>query len=236
MLEAYHCRWSTAFFRGEIASAREFSRIGTDTYEIDKHRHRGPDFGGHDPGVCARLIVDFTEVLAGEPEAGQYCGEQGMALAEALDHPFSLAHACFNVAMFQQTIGDREKTGEMAERTIAICDRYGFPPYRAGMRLLLAWVRGGADSGCAELVEQEIAQAGPVSTLFQHFLGVGGEVMMAAGEYERAIALFGRALDAHQEPNVGYYLPEIWRLRGKCLLAVDRANQDEARRAFQSAR
>jgi tetratricopeptide (TPR) repeat protein len=104
------------------------------------------------------------------------------------------------------------------------------------MRLLLAWVRGGADSGCAELVEQEIAQAGPVSTLFQHFLGVGGEVMMAAGEYERAIALFGRALDAYQEPNVGYYLPEIWRLRGKCLLAVDRANQDEARRAFQSAR
>ena len=236
LLEAYHCRRSTAFFRGEIAAAREFSRIGADPYEIDKHRHLGPDFGGHDPGVCARLIVDFTTVLTGEQEAGQYCGEQGIALAEALDHPFSLAHALFNAAVFQQTIGDREKTGEIAERTIAICDKYGFPPYRVGMRLVLAWARGVANPGCAELVEQEIAQAAPVSTLFQHLLGVGGAMMLAAGEYERAIALFDRALDAYQEPDVGYYLPEIWRLRGQCLLALDRANKVEAREAFATAR
>ena len=57
----------------------------------------------------------------------------------------------------------------MAERTIAICDRYGLPPYRVGMRLVLAWARGAADSGCAERVEQEIAQAGSVSKLFLVF-------------------------------------------------------------------
>jgi hypothetical protein len=60
--------------------------------------------------------------------------------------------------------------------------------------------------------------------------------MLAVVEFERAMALFDRALDAYQEPDVGYYLPEIWRLRGQCLLALDRANKVEARRAFQSAR
>jgi hypothetical protein len=46
----------------------------------------------------------------------------------------------------------------------------------------------------------------------------------------------GAALDAYEEPDVDHYLPEIWRLRRQCLLALDRANKVEARRAFQSAR
>ena len=41
---------------------------------------------------------------------------------------------------------------------------------------------------------------------------------------------------AIDEPGVGFYLPEIYRLRGECLLALDRANKDEAKRAFAAAR
>ena len=48
-------------------------------------------------------------------------------------------------------------------------------------------------------------------------------------QLERAIALI-------DEPGVGFFLPEIYRLRGACLLAVDRNNKDEAQRAFATAR
>ena len=41
LLEAYHCRWSTAFFRGEVAASLENSRIGVETYDIARHRHLG---------------------------------------------------------------------------------------------------------------------------------------------------------------------------------------------------
>ena len=35
--------------------------------------------------------------------------------------------------------GNGDLTGQTAERTIAIADKYGFPPYRAGAGLLLVW-------------------------------------------------------------------------------------------------
>ena len=31
---------------------------------------------------------------------------------------------------------------------------------------------------------------------------------------------------------MGFYLSEIYRLRGECLLAIDRKNKDEARQSF----
>lgn len=40
---------------------------------------------------------------------------------------------------------------------------------------------------------------------------------------------------ARDEPGIGFYLPEIYRLRGECLLALSGNNKDEARQAFASA-
>ncbi|HZB93791.1 MAG TPA: hypothetical protein VE397_20250, partial [Stellaceae bacterium] len=138
-----------------------------------------------------------------------------------------------NAAMANQISANRELTGLMAERMIALADKYGFPAYRAGAMLLAAWARGAAS---ADLVEQEIEQAAAAGPNVQFLLGVAGDVMLGAGRHDRAEALLDRALVANEEPDVGYYLAEIWRLRGECLLARDRANKGEARQAFATAR
>jgi class 3 adenylate cyclase/tetratricopeptide (TPR) repeat protein len=232
LLEAYHCRWSTAFFRGEVAAARDFGRAGAETYDMARHRHLGPAFGGHDPGVCAHVIVGLTSSLSGERDAAHGEAERAIALGEALDHPFSLVHAIYNAAMVYQIGGDRERTGQMAERAVALADKYGFPPYRGGAVLLLAWARGAER---AELLEQEIARAAAAGPNVQYLLGIAGEIMLAAGRSGDAMALLDRALAANQEPEVGYYLAEIWRLRGNCLLARDGASTGEARKALLKA-
>ena len=54
LLEAYHCRWSTAFFRGDIAVARDFGRIGVETYDMARHRHLGP--------ALAAMILAFARM------------------------------------------------------------------------------------------------------------------------------------------------------------------------------
>ncbi len=41
LLEAYHCRWSTAFFRGDVSDALDSCRIGVEMYDMDRHRHLG---------------------------------------------------------------------------------------------------------------------------------------------------------------------------------------------------
>jgi class 3 adenylate cyclase/tetratricopeptide (TPR) repeat protein len=231
LLEAHHCQWSTAFFRGDIAAARNIGRAGLDRYDMARHWHLGPAFGGHDPGVCAHLIVGLAAALLSEPEQVRRETEMGIALGEALDHPFSLAHALYNASMAHQIGGDRTLTGEMAECTIALADKYGFPPYRAGAMLLSVWANGGN----AQLVEEEIVEAAAAGPNGQYLLGVAGELMLAAGRRDRAAVMLDRALSANQEPDVGYYLAEIWRLRGECLLAQGRGNKAEARRAFATA-
>ena len=78
--------------------------------------------------------------------------------------------------------------------------------------------------------------AASASTPTTYLLGIVGELMLAAGEQDCAAALLDRALAADEEPDVGYYLAEIWRLRGHFLLALDRGNLNEARLALATAR
>ena len=61
-------------------------------------------------------------------------------------------------------------------------------------------------------------------------------MLLAAGRPADGLALLDRAIAAIDEPGVGFYLPEIYRLRGECLLALGRGNMDEARQAFAAAR
>ena len=39
LLEAYHFRWSTALFRGDVAATLDDARIGVETYDMARHRH-----------------------------------------------------------------------------------------------------------------------------------------------------------------------------------------------------
>jgi class 3 adenylate cyclase len=235
LLEAYHCHWSTAFFRGDIAVARDFGRIGVDAYDMARHRHLGPAFGGHDPGVCAYAILALMAALSNDPDRLRYEMEKAVALGEALDHPFSLVHGLYNSAMAYQMTGNRDMTGQMAERALALADKYGFPPYRAGAALLSAWARNAGHAAGPDLVD-EMVRAAAAGPNVQYLLGIGGELMLAADEADRAATLLDRALAANEEPEVGYYLAEIWRLRGHCLLALDRNNKAEAQHTFITAR
>ena len=59
---------------------------------------------------------------------------------------------------------------------------------------------------------------------------------MVAGRPADGLAHLDRAIAAVDEPGVGFYLPEIHRLRGECLLSLNRRNKAEARQAFTTAR
>jgi tetratricopeptide (TPR) repeat protein len=70
----------------------------------------------------------------------------------------------------------------------------------------------------------------------QYYLGVAADILLAAGRAADGLAHLDRAIAGIDEPGVGFYLPEIYRLRGECLLALNRANKDAARQAFVIAR
>jgi predicted ATPase len=111
-------------------------------------------------------------------------------------------------------------------------------PYRAGSLLLMAWATalGSGVAKAADVIDSEIDKATATGPFPQYYLGLAGEVLLAAGRLTEGLALLDRAIAAIDEPGVGFYLPEIFRLRGECLLSLGRGNMDDARQAFAAAR
>jgi class 3 adenylate cyclase/tetratricopeptide (TPR) repeat protein/energy-coupling factor transporter ATP-binding protein EcfA2 len=238
LLEAYHCRWSTAIFRGDVAAAIADGSHGVASYDLTRHRHLGVEFGGHDPGVCAHVCSALALEMSGERERSGDLQARGLALAETLDHPNTIAHGLYNLAMCAQLVGDRTTTAEHAQRAVALAEKFGLQAWRAGSLLLLAWASatGTGAAEAARVFDAEIDSATRVGPVPQVYLGLAGEVLLAAGRPGDGLAHLDRALAAIDEPGVGLYLPEIYRLRGECLLALNREKRAEARRSFVTAR
>jgi class 3 adenylate cyclase/tetratricopeptide (TPR) repeat protein len=237
LLEAYHCQLSTAHFRGDVQDALDGCRNAIALYDMARHRHLAHAFGGHDAGVCAHAQCGNSWQLSGDGQRARHHFVQAVALAEMLDHPNSLAHGLHNIGIGHQLGGDREATFKAAHRSAALADKFGLLPWRASSLVLASWATaigpGGADA--VRLIDAEIANATAVGPLPQYYLGLAAEVLLAAGRPADALAHLDRAIAGIDEPGIGVYLPEIYRLRGACLLALDRRNKDEARSAFTTA-
>jgi predicted ATPase len=237
LLEAYHCQFSTAHFRGDVRGALEGCQQVIALYDMTQHRHLAHTFGGHDPGVCAHAQCGNSWQLSGEEQNARQHFTRAIALAEMLDHPNSLGHGLHNIGIGHQLGGDREATYTAAHRAAALAEKFNLPPWRASSLILVGWATA-AGTGTADavrLIDTEIANATAVGPLPQYYLGLAAEVLLAAGRAADALDHLDRALAGIDEAGVGIYLPEIYRLRGACLLALDRRNQTEARTAFATA-
>jgi len=237
LLEAHHCGWSTGFFRGDIADALRHTRIGIGTYDMVRHRHLADAFGSHDPGVCAHAVRASGLQLSGAGEEAAGNVTAALALAEALDRPNTLAHALHNCGICRQLAGNRDATFALARRGVDLAEKFGMTPWRASNLLLASWATAvGAElAEAVSVIDAEIDNAAAAGPLPQYYLGLAAEVLLAAGRPADGLTHLDRALSTMDEPDVGFYLPEIYRLRGDCLLALDRDNKEEARRAFTTA-
>jgi predicted ATPase len=176
--------------------------------------------------------------MSGDSPAAKDSLARGVALAEVLDHPNSLAHALHNAAMGHQFAGDRESAFMVAQRAAALAEKFALHSWRASSLVIMGWARanGPGIAEAARLIDVEIGNATRVGPAPQFYLGLAGEVLLAAGRPADGLAHLDSAIAAIDEPGVGLYLPEIYRWRGACLLAIDRANKEQARQAFATAR
>jgi class 3 adenylate cyclase/predicted ATPase len=237
LLEALHCRWSTAFFRGDTWAAVDDSREGIERYDRERHSRLGAMFGGHDPGVCAHAVRGLGFCVAGALEQARESVTQAVRLAELLEHPPSLAHALSDAAITWQIAGDRAASDDMARRTVELADKYSLAHHRVIGRFLSGWSQAAAANTPAGLTQMEsaFAHVSAVAALRLYFTAVLAEVLARAGRAEAALALLDQALAAVKEPGVGFYLSEVHRLRGECLMMLAAGNRDAALRSYDTA-
>ena len=92
-LQAHHSVWSTWSCGGDPAKTRQHADAGRLLYDPTKHASHRLVYGGHDPGVCARVHGAQAEWLLGYPEKALASIADALALAARLAHPYTLGVA-----------------------------------------------------------------------------------------------------------------------------------------------
>jgi class 3 adenylate cyclase/tetratricopeptide (TPR) repeat protein len=237
LLEAIHCRWSTAFFRGDIARLLADAREGIGYYRPERHRQLGAEFGGHDPGVCAHSFLGLGLAQFGRPRDAKDSIDRGLVLGEELNDPISLAYSATIAITAYQIIGDRSAVSDLAQRAIEIAKKFNLPPQLSVATFMSGWASACGDNGAdgRQVMELEFARVSALGPIPLYYAGLMASVWLEDGQFERAIGPLDAILNTVDEPGVGFFLPEIHRLRAECLLRFDPPNFDEALREFEMA-
>jgi tetratricopeptide (TPR) repeat protein len=234
-LEALHCRWSSALFRGDYDAAFADSSHAQRMYDADRHHALSFTFGGHDPGVCAYCVAATTSSMLGYPERGARLTAECLSLAEQLAHPPSLAHAFMNAANTSLVARDYSATHDFAATLLEIAERFNLPPQKSVANYLLGWSEahmGDVQRGLSRMDGEfeRVTMIGPMPILHTALFS---ETLLRAGRGADALILLDRTLASLRFPDLGLYLSELYRVRGDCLLQQHRL--DDAAEAFVRA-
>ena len=237
VLEAIHCRWSTANFRGDVSETLAGARDGLRLYDPARHNRLGAEFGAHDPGVCAHVVRGFSFAQQGRPHQAAESVDRSIALSRTLNHVPTTTFAITNALTTYQMIGDRAAVIRQASEVLDMADRLGLPGPRSIARFFAAWARALGDQLEAglQVMEAEFQNVSVMGSMPALYAGMLAGVRLEAGQDAQALELLDKVLLTVTEPGVGLYLPEIHRLHGECLLRTVPPDVDEAVRDFETA-
>jgi class 3 adenylate cyclase/tetratricopeptide (TPR) repeat protein len=176
----------------------------------------------------------------GEPERAQARGEQAIALARKLHHPHTLTAALIFVGgELRFYLGQREGMRRDAQEIIRISEEQCFPHWLAEAQFFLVWAEqgctatpatGAGQTAYAELHRTIDAHAGVAHPLF---LGILGDLLIAAGQLDSAREVAQQAVAAADQTGVRFWSAELLRIGGEA--AARSGLHSDAERAFLDA-
>jgi predicted ATPase len=174
----------------------------------------------------------------GYPDQAWRTSQNTLALARELLHPFSLVFGQFQVATFHQFRRDVSETRKLAEALQGLAVEHGFAQHLASALVLQGWglaERGHGEEGLAQ-IRQGLADPGAIPPFWRvYFLALLAEACGRAGKAEQGLTALAEALEAVADKGIGYYEPELHRLKGELLLARYPGNAEQAEACFRQA-
>ena len=175
----------------------------------------------------------------GEFETARDVAAESVEIAEASNHPYSLAAAYMGLGQRHQMRGEFDVAIRTLERAVEICKRANFGPlYKYGApNLGLAYVRSGRVDDGLELLERLSSQSTFASIVPFHVLELVSlaEARLAAGHRERAREAAEESLALMRLHRQRFAEPEALRVLGDIHAADGPAGFDEAARCYREA-
>jgi tetratricopeptide (TPR) repeat protein len=191
------------------------------------------------PAVTARGYLTWVFADRGKFKEGIAHGQEGLRLAESLDHPFSLAFVCWRLAYLQFTRGDLSHAVGLLERGLALSREWNltiFSVQHTGS-LGYAYALSGRVAEGIPLLEHALSAIetmgyGAVQLLF---LGYLGEAYALAGRLEDALEFAGRVLTLARERGQRGF--EAWALQllGEVAMHRNPPESDQAAAHYRQA-
>jgi predicted ATPase len=224
---------------GELLLASEHLEMAISLYSRERHRRRGFRRGGVDAKVNCLLYTAFTLWTLGYPDRALERGNECIALAQTLAHPFTLAFAENAVGQLHTWRREARPAQEAGERMMALSTEHGFIFWLAVSSIL----RGAAmakqerfEEGAAQIQEglDALRAAGAENGRPQN-LSLLAEACMKTGRLDDGLVALTEALAAAGEHENRHYEAETHRLKGELLLKKDDSNSAEAQSCFERA-
>lgn len=221
LVEAYMALGGAFYWSGAWEQARHHLQRGLDVYDADRHRANTLLYG-QDPGVACLGHLSQTLWMLGYAEQARQRAQEGIALARAQAHPYSLAYALIFAATSHQLRREADVTRELAEEAISLSEEHGFAIWLADGHILHGWAltqQGHGAAGIEQLQHGVDAYAATGATLWrtQH-LALLAEAYASLGQITAAQRVLAEAQATMQRYHEDYYAAELWRLQGAFLL------------------
>ncbi len=167
------------------------------------------------PAVMARGYLTWILAHRGKFKEGIIHGQEGIRLAEALDHPYSLAFVCWNLAYLHIIKGELSHAVRLLERGLALSREWNltfFSVIDTGS-LGYAYALSGRIAEGITLLEHALSAVETMGfeAFQQRFLMYLGEAYVLADRFEDAFEVAGRALTFARKGGQRPY--EAWALR-----------------------
>ena len=227
---------ATFYWMGEFLPAREHLENAFALY--DPERPLAFRYGGVDAGVTSLSHGALTLWQLGYPDEALKRGNEALALAQRLSHPFSLALAGQFVGVLRQYRREARAAQEAAESVIALSVEHGLTDFLARATTLRGWAmaeQGRTEEGIA-LIQEGLAALRATGSEFlrPYYLCSLAEAYIGTRLVDGIDALT-EALSAANEHEIRHYESEAHRLKGELLLKRDNSNATEARSCFERA-
>ena len=241
LIAAHRALGSTLFYRGEFQRAREHveSVIAMTGDEGDSATLIRDIYDVVDPRVTCRSYRSWILWMQGFPEQARTESLRAIALAERLEHPFSIALALSFATWLEQFLGNAPRVEQLARKAILQCEAYGFGFWIGWNQVLLGWatVAQGADP------EEQIDNINKGLLLWRekgselgrgYFYSLLADTQLRAGKPIRTMELLTRARTFMYEREERYWEAERCRLNGDAELAMG-TDPDQAEIRYREA-
>jgi predicted ATPase len=238
-LQAHHAGWTTFTFLGDLETALYHAEAGVAIYRPEEHGSLALDYGGHDPGVCARAHASQPLWLAGYPDKALRKSQQSLALASELSHGPSVAHALFHAVWLDQFRRDDQSGRGRAEALITRAYDQGQMLYVAIGTIFLGWAlaAGGDYDEGIDRIRQGLDrfQATGAKNWMPYYAALLAERLGKAGCADEALSVLQVAQHAAtRAADWFFWEAEMVRLEGELCLCSP-SGQSGAEENFQRA-